>query len=145
MNRVIPNLDASEIAQIKTIEQAKSYYYRVQRQYFHGVPGVGVAGDTFTRLSPLLERFRAAAPEEAVNLWVLPKGDGALLIATHLHQPSPGRALMNYLAGQPLDDLGQRFAARWKMIAEYYTALRCLYVLSEAPELQLELPETTER
>ena len=66
-----------------------------------------------------------------------------MLIASHLHSPSPGRALVDYLAQHPLCDLGQRFASRWEKIAEYYGALRCLYLLSEAPELDGELPEAS--
>ena len=143
--RHIPTLDSTDLGEVVTVEQAANYYQRVQRHYYRGVPGVGLAAESFARLRPLLDGFRAATPADAAGLWVLSKGGGAMLIATHLHNPSPGRALVDFLARQPLDDLGQRFASRWMKIVEYYAALRCLYVLSEAPDLESVLPETTER
>jgi hypothetical protein len=134
MKRAIPPIEIADIGEVETFEQAKTYYQRVQQRYYMGVPGVGVTAEAFDELRLLLDSFRAASPDDAAHLWILPKARGAMHISTHLHRPSPGCALSEFLKQQILSDFGKRFASRWTDVVGYFVTLRFLYLLCDQGE-----------
>ena len=76
-------------------------------------PVVGLTAEAFARLHPMFDG--ASGPplptDAAGTSGVLSQADGAMLIATHLHLPSPGRVLVAVtLLSKPFCDLGLRFA-----------------------------------